>query len=192
MEDYKWYLYQLIDPRDHTVFYIGKGTGKRIHAHEKEARNGVCSDKCNKIKDIWADNLQIEKKIIAYFNDEKYAYQTEADWIRNTPNLTNNGFVVKTNNKIFPFAAPLYESAYEAVSTYIAEFAYWFKFSNGGKQTAKCVFKHNGIKERLCSIALETAYNSIFPKCLKEIQQSSRHEEMLANELKHYGISYGG
>jgi hypothetical protein len=191
METYKWYLYQLIDPRDQTVFYIGKGTGKRIYAHEKEARNGVCSNKCNKIKEIWSANLDIDKKIIAYFNDEQYAYQVEADWIRQTPNLTNNGFIVKSDNKIFPFIVPLYETCYEAVSAYMGEFAYWFKHSSAGSKKAQCSFKHNGTKEKICSQAFNAAYNVIFPRCLTEIRKSPKHEEMLADELKHYGVSYG-
>ena len=33
-----FYTYELIDPRDGTVFYIGKGNGSRRYAHEKEAR----------------------------------------------------------------------------------------------------------------------------------------------------------
>ena len=191
METYKWYLYQLIDPRDQTVFYIGKGTGKRVHAHEKEAKNGVCSDKCNKIKDIWSNNLRVEKKIIAYFNDEKYAYQVEADWIRETPNLTNCGPIVKTNNKYYPVFEPFYESCYEALFAYIGEFAYWYKFSNGGKRIAECNYKYNGIKERICQKLTNSMYNSLFPRFLKEIKRSPKHEEMLANELKHYGVSYG-
>jgi hypothetical protein len=46
------YTYSLIDPRDKSVFYIGKGKGARIDAHEKEAIKGVCSNKCNKIREI--------------------------------------------------------------------------------------------------------------------------------------------
>ena len=32
------YVYALVDPRDHQVFYVGKGTGDRILAHAKEAK----------------------------------------------------------------------------------------------------------------------------------------------------------
>ena len=59
-KQYKWYVYQLIDPRNNKVFYIGKGTGNRIHEHEKEASNGVCSHKCHKINKIRNSGLKIE------------------------------------------------------------------------------------------------------------------------------------
>jgi hypothetical protein len=51
-----WYVYDLIDPRSMSVFYVGKGKGNRIEAHEKDAAkpDAACSKKINKIKDIWA------------------------------------------------------------------------------------------------------------------------------------------
>jgi hypothetical protein len=33
----KYYVYELVDPRTSRVFYVGKGRGKRMHAHEREA-----------------------------------------------------------------------------------------------------------------------------------------------------------
>ena len=32
-----FYVYALVDPRDNTVFYVGKGTGNRIFSHEIES-----------------------------------------------------------------------------------------------------------------------------------------------------------
>ena len=34
------YVYELIDPRDGKVFYVGKGRNSRAWAHEKAARRG--------------------------------------------------------------------------------------------------------------------------------------------------------
>lgn len=31
----KYYVYTYADPTNHEIFYIGKGTGNRIFAHEK-------------------------------------------------------------------------------------------------------------------------------------------------------------
>ena len=36
-EEARFYVYELIDPRDGKVFYIGKGQGRRIYGHEAEA-----------------------------------------------------------------------------------------------------------------------------------------------------------
>ena len=36
----KCYVYFLIDPRDKSVFYVGKGKGKRVKDHVKNAKNG--------------------------------------------------------------------------------------------------------------------------------------------------------
>lgn len=51
----RWYVYELVDPRDQAVFYVGKGAGKRVDAHEAEAASKpqVCSRKLNRIRDIW-------------------------------------------------------------------------------------------------------------------------------------------
>lgn len=33
MEHLGWYVYRLIDPRDGSTFYVGKGKGNRVFAH---------------------------------------------------------------------------------------------------------------------------------------------------------------
>jgi hypothetical protein len=59
---YKWYVYELIDPRTNRPFYVGKGSGNRIDHHEKEADKGVCSKKCNLIRELRRNNLIVLKK----------------------------------------------------------------------------------------------------------------------------------
>lgn len=88
---YRWYVYELIDPRTDLVFYVGKGSGNRIDHHEKETLRGVCSKKINKIKSIINKKLAIKKQKIAYFCDEQMAYDYETDRIDfyGLENLTN-------------------------------------------------------------------------------------------------------
>jgi len=190
-QSYRWYVYQLIDPRDQSVFYIGKGTGSRIHAHEKEASKGVCSNKCNKIKEIWEEGLSIVKRIICYCNDEKYAYQVESAWIRSTPNLTNWGAIVNVNSAIYPVAVVQVQAHYDAMIERIEYFAYWFKHSEGGKNKVDFALSQTGTMARVVTAMVRALYDSIFPKSLKAIQSSPVHANMLRSELSKFGITYG-
>ncbi len=83
LKPWKWYVYELVDPRDGEVFYVGKGSGKRIEAHEKEARASqqVCTEKLNRIRDIWAAGLEVERQFVAFFREEAEAYKYEAQRI---------------------------------------------------------------------------------------------------------------
>lgn len=87
----KWYVYELADPVTELAFYVGKGTGNRINAHEREAYKGVCSKKCNKIKSITNSGKCIIKRKIASFWNEQDAYDYETDLISfyGLKNLTN-------------------------------------------------------------------------------------------------------
>lgn len=50
----RWYVYNLIDPRDDAVFYVGKGSSRSIRAQEQEARCNNCdlSPKLERIHEI--------------------------------------------------------------------------------------------------------------------------------------------
>lgn len=76
-----YYVYELIDPRSGSVFYVGKGKGNRIDAHEAEARKGIQSRKCRLIREIEAAGLAIGKRKVAEFQDEQAAYDYEADLV---------------------------------------------------------------------------------------------------------------
>lgn len=73
----RFYIYELIDPRDGAVFYVGKGSGRRIHNHEAEARRGAHSRKCERIREIWAAGSQVVHAVVYRFTDENDALQAE-------------------------------------------------------------------------------------------------------------------
>lgn len=85
----RWYVYELTDPRCSKVFYIGKGCGGRISAHEAEAKNGGSGSKVDRIRDIWGSGNSVIRKKVAYFWDENAAYKCEAERIAGTSGLTN-------------------------------------------------------------------------------------------------------
>lgn len=87
----KWYVYKLIDPRNLLPFYIGKGKGNRLDAHEIEAAKGVSSHKCNKINSIKQLGFEVLKEKVAIFWCEQSAYDFETDLIEaiGLENLTN-------------------------------------------------------------------------------------------------------
>jgi hypothetical protein len=86
----EFYVYALVDPRTDQPFYIGKGKGRRVLAHEREARNGVTSAKACRIRDIWCAGLEVERRIVADGLDDAAACQLEREMIeRDRASLTN-------------------------------------------------------------------------------------------------------
>ncbi len=95
-KDKPHYTYVLEYPEDYpeldkagTVFYVGKGVGKRIQQHEQEARRGVQSYKCNVIRKILANGCRVVKRILAYFETHEEACMYEIALIFFLPGLTN-------------------------------------------------------------------------------------------------------
>jgi transcriptional regulator with XRE-family HTH domain len=86
---HKYYVYTLAKP-DGTVFYIGKGIGKRIIQHEYEARKGIQSAKCDVIREIWATGGEVVKTKHGEFvkesdalSYERYLIKTHRDTLTN-------------------------------------------------------------------------------------------------------------
>lgn len=67
--NYRWYIYELADPTTGLAFYVGKGSGDRIAAHERDALRSkdVCSRKLNKINELWSGGLKVERRFVAFF-----------------------------------------------------------------------------------------------------------------------------
>lgn len=79
-----FYVYLLVDPRDDSVFYVGKGTGKRFSKHERDAINGRIGNPF-KHERIWAI-LAAGKRVGTYAVEsnmhESNAYDLETALIR--------------------------------------------------------------------------------------------------------------
>jgi hypothetical protein len=85
------YVYELIDPRDGKVFYVGKGRKGRINAHESDARKGKSGARFDRIREIEATGQTISKRIVSRFNTDWEAFLAEAKLIaaHGLENLTN-------------------------------------------------------------------------------------------------------
>lgn len=78
-----FYVYGLIDPRNHQFFYIGKGTGNRVFEHERESLDSPESEKLKlkTITEIKKQGLDVEKVIINSNLSENEAFAAEASLI---------------------------------------------------------------------------------------------------------------
>jgi hypothetical protein len=84
-----YYVYALIDPRSDSVFYIGKGIGNRVFAHEIEQDKNPESEKrkLQTIHEIEAEKLGVKRVILNWGLTESEAFAAEAALI-NYFNLT--------------------------------------------------------------------------------------------------------
>lgn len=72
----KSYVYLLVDPRDSSCFYVGKGTGNRCFDHIKNPDGE--DDKARLIREIQEQGLSIDIYIARHGIDEKCAEEIEA------------------------------------------------------------------------------------------------------------------
>lgn len=95
MEHLGWYVYRLIDPRDGSTFYVGKGKGNRVFAHMRGEvaavdDNELLSNKLKQLREIRLAGLEVIHVIHRHgMADEKTAYEVEAALIDAYPGLTN-------------------------------------------------------------------------------------------------------
>ena len=78
-----YYVYLLIDPRDNSIFYVGKGQGDRIFAHAKGALKetdlSTLSPKNELIKEIIAEGKEVDYRIVRWnLEDEEKAFEIES------------------------------------------------------------------------------------------------------------------
>lgn len=87
----RFYVYTLSDPRNGQTFYVGKGQRDRLMHHEREARRGIHSRKCQRIREIWESGFEVQRAIVARFEVSAEAYEAERALIESIglANLTN-------------------------------------------------------------------------------------------------------
>jgi hypothetical protein len=92
------YIYVLKDPRNSTIFYVGKGKGNRIFAHISDAlESSNETDKLNLIREILNEKLEVEHYILRHGLTKEQAFEIESACIDllGLENLTN---IVKGHN----------------------------------------------------------------------------------------------
>lgn len=79
----QYYVYALARPTkgEWAVFYIGKGSKRRVFAHENEARSGCKCHKCNIIRKVWKEGSDIQRYILLTTESEQEAFEYEREMI---------------------------------------------------------------------------------------------------------------
>lgn len=198
MNKFKWYVYELLDPSSNDVFYVGKGSGNRCEQHEREAIRGVCSDKCNKIRQLLEYGLSPKINIVAYFRDEQDAYDFEAEHIRSfgVDNLTN--IVSYRQSSVERKNRPGVETPamfMGLIRKYEAHFASWLKWTDGGKNQVK-VSESSG--DKLIMWVSEIFYNRLAIRIFQQACKQKQNRDIISGIFRPYGLelqfegSYGG
>ncbi len=77
----KYYVYELIDPRDSSIFYVGKGKDKRMYSHVSRVKHGKIPNRnkhlYNKIKQILDIGCDVIYKQIFFTDDNDEAFKIE-------------------------------------------------------------------------------------------------------------------
>lgn len=76
-----WYTYELVDPTNGEIFYVGKGKGKRAQQHSLLAKRGRPSPKYDKIREMLSRGVELITVKLKEFADEKAAYAHEKEHI---------------------------------------------------------------------------------------------------------------
>lgn len=170
-----YYVYELIDPRTGAVFYVGKGKGRRIEAHEADARRGVASDKCDQIRDIWADRFKVVKREVARFQDEEAAYDHEADRIGWYTGLTNVVSHDSARAKVRHFALSPH---------FLKVVAWWLKYTDCGRKSPTLVYENRPWATALANALIRRGDGRKF----LDLALAAAPFEEVAKRLKPFGV----
>ena len=90
IEQLKFYVYRLVDPRNGETFYVGKGVGNRVFQHAQGILDSdKFSEKIERIRDIQIAGLKVIHIIHRHGLDEGTAFEVEAALIDAYPGITN-------------------------------------------------------------------------------------------------------
>ena len=95
IEELKWYVYRLVDPRNGETFYVGKGKGNRVFDHVNGIKDGYDYDeedqkKQHRINVIKSAGLEVGHVIHRHgLASEATAYEVESALIDAYPGLVN-------------------------------------------------------------------------------------------------------
>lgn len=209
IEKLEFYVYSLIDPDTKQVFYIGKGTGKRVFDHAKAAiTNPEPGEKLDRIQEIHNRGSSVEYVIIRHGLTQKEAFEVEAALIdyAGLASLTNQvlGFNSDERGKmtvaeiIEKYAAPeievmepvllivvnrLYRKGMSAEELYAITRGDWVIGPRREKARYACAV-YNGIVRAVYTIDKWYAVISSNP----DHKQSKRwrFDGVTAHELQHY------
>lgn len=193
----RFYVYHLIDPRDGSVFYIGKGQGNRILAHESEAARiaeEACTKKHRRIKDIWQAGLKVERAQVAAFWREEDAFAHEASYIqqvglKNLCNLMPGGGASRTGRfRRGRVAAPLQQPIKYWVLKWTP--TAWMMLADwlgdlGGSASPKYAGKH---WEQFIANGVERARKHWIPAIWREIKADPECLAVARQKLEPLGI----
>lgn len=184
-QDFKWYVYELFDPSSGDVFYVGKGSGKRIDAHEIEAASGVDTHKCRKIRSLVSNHGKIGKRKVALFCDEKQSYIHEANRIAEygLSNLTNYVLctTLVTTKPVEKKSSS--QKAYELIKLFGEKFAGWISYTNAGKK--KMVF---GGGNPFTLTLHDMFYNEFCPKIFNRAFEDDEYRNKTIELMRKYKL----
>ena len=89
-----YYVYILIDGRDGSVFYVGKGKDSRVFQHEKEVQRHLAeTEKQKRIESIRKSGSVVVPLIVGHYHTEKQGFAVESTlihWVYGHKTLTND------------------------------------------------------------------------------------------------------